>query len=800
MTTTTRHDQASWVPLEQSHGLPVGGKAEGLAALVRLGLPVPPGFVILNASRSELPADLEGALSGLGEGPVAVRSSALGEDSAEASFAGQYTTLLDVHGFEALREAVAACLASAEAARVQAYRARRADQGPARMSVVVQRMVDSRVAGVVFTADPVSGRRNCLVVDAVAGQGERLVSGQAEPDRFRLARDGSLLRASAQGERPLLDAQQLRALAAGALTAEAALGQPLDLEWAIDARGKIFWLQARPITALPPDPNELDRMQSPADHYTSGNIGECMPGAITPLSFSTVWWANDRGLQVMQVEAGARPAMVEDYRMSRLYYGRLLLNLTAMGRMGTHVAGASAARLGLAITGRHVPGLDPGPNAPAYRRAWNGVRYARYLLQGERRARALERLVQRLDIPAPEDAAAAWRAVDRALPGLLEAFEHHLGSSAVAGALESALPELLARGGRSLDEALALMAELLAEASQRDVESADIVAGAERVLDALEAEPDGLAYLAGLSPTAALDWLRGGGEAGRRFRAHLVRHGHRSIRELELRQPEWAREPAPLIESLQAACRARLRPGRTRAPRAPRVLPRISPLLGPVVRWTQAAVRRREHTKSLLVRVVVRFKAAYRHLGARLAAEGRLPDEDLVFFLTHAELGRLCRGEPPLAGRAALRRQALAYQDAIELPDVFQGSPEPLSPDERPPAAGELRGKPVSRGVARGPARVARTLDEAAAIQPGEILIAPVTDVAWSPYFAVIAGLATDVGSSVSHGAVVAREYGLPAVVGLRHATRTFKTGDRVVLDADQGSLSLEDEDAGGAR
>ncbi|HOX42601.1 MAG TPA: PEP/pyruvate-binding domain-containing protein [Myxococcota bacterium] len=789
--------KAACIPLAQAHDLPVGGKAQGLSHLLRLGLPVPAGFVILGASLAELPHDLEQALEGLGGGPVAVRSSALGEDSAEASFAGQYRTILDVQGFTALREAVRDCLASLDSRRAEAYRERRAERAERRMSVVVQRMVASRAAGVLFTADPVSGRRNCVLVDAVAGQGEQLVSGHAEPDRYRLGRDGRLLRAEAQGARPLLDEQQLRALVAGALTAEAALGQPLDLEWALDRDGRLYWLQARPITALPADPNELDCMQAPGDHYTSGNVGECMPGAITPLAFSTVWWANDRGLQVMQVEAGARASVVERFTMSRLYYGRLFLNLTAMGRIGTQVVGASAERLGLAITGRHVPDLDPGPPAARLTRLRNGLRYARYLASGERFARELERLVAGLDIPQPASAQEAHAAIGAALPCLFEAFEAHLGSSAGAGALESALPELLARGGRSLDEALALMADLLAQASAHDVESADILAGVERVVDALEQAPRGLAELAGLPAAAALAWLRGpgAGEAGRRFADHLARHGHRSIRELELRQPEWAADPLPLVESIQSSCRARLQSGRS-GPRPAgrptgRPAPRLAGWLRTLVRWTQSAVRRREHTKSLLVKVVARFKAAYRHLGARLAAEGLLPDEDLVFFLTHAELGRLLAGERALAGRAEGRRRALDYQMGLELPDVFTHSPEPISPEEHPPRGGELRGKPVSRGVVTGPARVARTVEEAAGLRPGEILIAPVTDVAWSPYFAVIAGLATDVGSSVSHGAVVAREFGLPAVVGLRHATRTFRTGDRVVLDADRGSLSL---------
>ena len=178
-----------------------------------------------------------------------------------------------------------------------------------------------------------------------------------------------------------------------------------------------------------------------------------------------------------------------------------------------------------------------------------------------------------------------------------------------------------------------------------------------------------------------------------------------------------------------------------------------------------------------------------------MAREARLPDADLVFFLTPEELRRIS-GEDPgdLASLAASRRRTLAYQMTLRFPDVFKGSPAPLgAPAEVSVGDKVLHGKPVSRGTVSGVARVALSLREASALQPGEILISPVTDIGWSPYFALIAGLATDIGSSVSHGAVVAREYGLPAVVDLRQATRVFKTGDRVVLDGDRGILRLAD-------
>jgi pyruvate,water dikinase len=191
----------------------------------------------------------------------------------------------------------------------------------------------------------------------------------------------------------------------------------------------------------------------------------------------------------------------------------------------------------------------------------------------------------------------------------------------------------------------------------------------------------------------------------------------------------------------------------------------------------------------VLVEVTHRLKRGYHYLGDLLVKEGKLPDADLVFFFDQKELKAfVTRPSADQVARAIARRKAMAFHEKMEFSELYVGKPEPI---EWQPAAsqeeGELIGRPVSRGVVEGLARVALTIEEAAELQPGEILIAPITDVGWTPYFSLIAGLATDVGSAVSHGAVIAREYGLPAIVNLRTATRVFRTGDRVRLDADKG-------------
>jgi pyruvate,water dikinase len=190
------------------------------------------------------------------------------------------------------------------------------------------------------------------------------------------------------------------------------------------------------------------------------------------------------------------------------------------------------------------------------------------------------------------------------------------------------------------------------------------------------------------------------------------------------------------------------------------------------------------------------FKRAYRALGEQLVEEGRLPDSDAVYFLFHEELEELAREASghPLRDETLARREILAYQETLRFPEVSVGRPQPehaihAGADER-----VVVGKPVSRGCVTGRVRVVQTLEEAESLEPGEILVAPITDVGWTPYFAIISGLVTDVGSAVSHGAVVAREYGLPAVLNTRNATSILRTGERVRLDGDRGTIERLDE------
>jgi phosphohistidine swiveling domain-containing protein len=799
--------------LDEIAGQPVGGKASGLARLRAMGLRVPETLVLVGAEPGPLSPEIEARIEQLGDRPLAVRSSAIGEDGHDASFAGQYETVLDVRGRDELRAAIERCLVSASNERASAYREAReasglhaADAAPV-MSIVVQQMVDARVSGVCFTVDPVTQRRNRLVIDSVAGLGEALVSGHASPDHDELLREQMRWEPRVvTGEGPVLSEGERARVAAEAAEAEKQAGEPLDLEWAIDASGELFWLQARPITTLRMDPQSLDTgLLDSRDVFTRCNVGEMMPGAVSPLTFSTCARGIDVGWQMNMIDLGVRARRDPENVYIGMSHGHLFINLSEGARFAAAVTGSSPDEQSLAICGRLVPEVV-APEVPPLRvRLPRIVRQVWSVLRAQPNLRKMERLEAGGAMATAATAFESWQNIDAKMEGLFESYARHLTVSSGAGALAPILLRVLAGDGEPSDQHHAIVANLFAGAD--GVESADIAEGAERVLDALlqcDPLPEGFAEL---EVDAAFAWLgsAAAGEPGRLLAAYLRRHGHRSLRELDIRQPEWEYDPTPLVRSLQTQVRGRLRQlengsGSTISPDA-RLAASRTRAEPTRFRWlarvAHAAVRNRETGKSLLVKMTRHFKRAYRGLGVQLVSEGRLPDADAVYFLLHEELGELASTDAPdrLAQIALERREALAYQQTLVFPEVAVGRPEPERPATESNDDDRIIGKPVSGGVVVGRVRVVRHLEEAESLEPGEILVSPITDVGWTPYFAIIAGLVTDVGSAVSHGAVVAREYGLPAVLNTRDGTRRLKTGDRVRLDGDRGVVDrLETE------
>lgn len=881
----------------------VGGKGAGLALLHHAGMPVPDGFCVTTTAYrrfvathelepairaaiqgtitpadlaeqfldAPLPADLATAIidaySALSQGDaslaVAVRSSGTAEDLAAGSAAGQGDSYLGVSGPDAVLDAVRRCWASLWNAHAIAYRSHLATgDGPAdalaagsvEMAVVVQRLVTADAAGVVFTADPVSGRRDQYVVNATWGLGEALVGGEVTPDHIVLdAATGAVMAEhladkhvmtvrSASGTTVLAVPDEIRAAATlsgadlhtvwrlGTAIHEAA-GEPMDIEWAREG-GQIWIVQARPITALPPD---LWGME-----WSREMLIERYPDPLTPMTWSAVSETFFRSLAAsVRALGGTLPT---DVPLVRLIHGRAYINVTAFQRgMSTLPLRPPVARQS------EAPASPTGASRPATNplAALRGVTALVRLVLGTHRD--WERR-----LPGYVTATATADAVDWATPdaaGLLAAsqtrrelltpmLDNH-ARAIVAGDLTLQLLGTLATrwlgdtdgtqvltlisgltGNRTVETNHALW--LLAERARRHPALAELVRR-------------------GTPTPAQLEATDGGPEFADELALFLHDYGHRSPR-YEFRHPTWRDDPQQVIDLIRLqldgtpdplvgqAEAAERRVALTRQIR--RTLPLARRLVfDRVLALTQTYFRLRENQQFYLVLGTPGMRAMLAAMGARLTAAGLLTDADDIYFLERPEVDELLqalaeqsseqssersseRGEQHaqstralVARRRATIRRHVAGTAPLHLDGTSTTSGDPASasgpasgpasgstsgaasPDPEAGSERQLHGIPASRGTATGLARVVHGPEDFAALQPGEILVAPATTPAWTPLFAVAAGLVTEFGGLLSHAGVVAREYGLPAVLGVDAALGRIGTGDMVTIDGGTGAV-----------
>ncbi len=777
-----------------------GGKARGLARLIQAGLQVPPGFVAVGGVP---PSDeLQPWLGRLNGSSLAVRSSASWEDHQQASAAGQFLTRLEVPPEpHAIRQAMEECRASLTAAPAETYGAELLSKEvrgeEAGMAVVVQQMVAAVSSGVLFTQDPRQPKpagSGTLLIETHPGQGEQLVAGRVNAFQYRVARDNQQF--SNQGP---LSAELLQRLIKEALWAESQLGEALDLEWSIDARGQLYWLQARSITTLDlPQIDELDHLPEDPQNvwYTRANVGEMLPGAATPLTMSVFGEALNHAMRRLYVKSGGLSRADRDRPFVASFSNHLFFDLNQIYAIAGRVAGTTCEALEISLLGRTVSDRPPVTQKGRAFRLFNFLRYLKYLLGHKRALAKLPRLVAQGLESRAKDTENCYQAIDAWLPNYRRITARHLQVSAWSGAFNGALRALLEKGG--LDRALQqqFMGELLSRVD--GVESAAIIQGLEAIAAALPPE----------SPPAAdklLAWLQSPAglaqPAGRLFATLLSEHGHRCVREAELRERPWRDQPQLLVTTL-AAMRGRPA-GRAEQPAALDPEQKVSeicsqwPKINPkalhfFTRHCRQGVRKREYSKSLLIQAGARLRDAYRELAQLLEQDGQLPDPDLIFFLSHAELGQLVAGQntQSLQTRARHRQRLYPQQMDLRFADFCRGIPQPIADVPDPDRVQDTwQGMAVSPGRARGLVRVLRSPADAQKLRPGEILCAEFTDVGWTPLYSLAAGLLTEIGSTLSHGAVVAREYGLPLVSALDGITRSLKTGDQIEMDGGTGKV-----------
>ena len=677
---------------------------------------------------------------------------------------------------------VGRCLASANSVQVSAYADALTPRTGMELAVVVQRMIDARLAGVLFTADPVTSRRDRWVLEVVEGLGDALVSGQQQGERS--VYDRRATRVSGPG----LDVEE--ALLDGAHRLMKDIGGPVDIEFAIDQQDGLWFLQGRPVTALDDvHCNELDNADDdPKAVYTTANVSEMMPGPVTPLTYSVFGRAVDRGMQDYMTRIGVQPQPVDEPRYIYCAYQHLFIRLDAVYGSAQACLGASKRDVDLAVVGRPVPDAPIGTMRPWYVRLYNLGRLLVYLGRAKGRLSALQAMAEGFELTDDGSVSGLYAALDSAQSALVEAYAHHYATSVFSGTWLGVLSGAVSGRGQvpSTDD-LALVAALLSNID--DVESADAVRALQRLGESLTDHPRADAF-GRMSVNDALAWLHD--EVGPDLSAFLDRHGHRCVREAELRTRPWREDPDAWVPLLQAVVAAPANPRHSAPVQQDILLAPLTPSAQRTVRWVlpraKEGVAMREMSKSNLIRFQDHLKRGYRTLAERMTAHGMLPETDLIYFYTHTELARVISGATD-HDRAQRRRNLLKSLWELRFPLISIGAPMPAA--ETPPApAGDLVGIPVSRGVVEGRAVIAHTTEDACRLQPGDILVARTTDVGWSPWFAVAAAVVTEIGSPLSHGAVVAREYGIPAVVGARGATQ-LEDGTTLRVDGGAGTITV---------
>ncbi|MEU5345298.1 PEP/pyruvate-binding domain-containing protein [Streptomyces sp. NPDC020766] len=870
----------------------VGGKAVNLGVMTAAGMQVPDGvcvtteayrqvteearFAVLAEKLSAVPAGdtvalaelaeqirdavlsapvpeavteaLTAAYHGLGSDvPVAVRSSATAEDLPSASFAGQQDTYLNVVGEDAVLDAVRHCWASLWTDRAVAYRATNGiDNRSVRLAVVVQRMAGARAAGVMFTADPVSGRRHWVTVDAAPGLGEAVVSGAVNPDHFVMdtAEDRMVERRLGDKRlavRPLpgggtehvepadphlaaaacLEADELRRLVALGREVERLFGSPQDVEWTLDADGLIWLTQSRPVTTLYPLPVTNARGEEEIRAYFCYSmVWQGIQGPVTPLGLSALrlvssGMARLAGLPVADPYAGPTAYAESGSRM--------FLDITTAVR---GAAGRTALPGLLKMVDDQTAKLvgelfdDPRFALTSTSKAGLARRLVRIALRAGVPLRVLEAVIrpaaardrvarvgarqsQRFALPDTVGPQQRLNAVRRILlEGIPALFPRMVPIPAVGGAaLGIALKQL---GDEvSEEEGLGLLRGLphnvttemdlalwqLASRIREDPEVARLMQ---------DSSPDELlrSYREHVLPTVAQQGLT----------AFLDRFGHRAVAEVDVGAPRWIDAPTHLFsvlagylslpedasspesqfadgaESAERTARELVGRARKRG-RLPAAVVRIG------IRRARQLLGLREVTKFYCVLLVAQARRELLLVGEKLAAAGQLDTAEDVCFLELREI------EEALAGTGVRDRIARRREEYVR-EGRRRHVPRMLLSDGTEPTLvgasdGTLRGAPASTGSVTGPARV--VFDPiGVSLQPGEILVAPSTDPGWTPLFLMAGGVVLETGGVNSHGAVVAREYGIPAVVGVPGALSALSDGQTLTVNGTLGTVSVE--------
>jgi phosphoenolpyruvate synthase/pyruvate phosphate dikinase len=746
-----------------------------------------------------IPRDLAAAITAQldEQAAYAVRSSATAEDLPTASFAGQQDSYLNVVGPAAILEHVSRCWASLFTERAVSYRIQNGfDHRRVQMAVVVQRMVVAHAAGVLFTADPVTSNRNVAAVEAVLGLGEALVSGQVNPDRYTV-RDGEIVGKELAGEQAALTDGQAIELVQLGRRIEARLGRPQDIEWCL-ADDEFQIVQSRPITTLFPIPESGDLEQHV---YLSVGHQQMMTDPLKPL-----------GLSVHQLialprmyQAGGRLFVDVAQRLaSPAIRGALLTMIRREEPLMGDALQTVVDRGFIPLLPDEAPaGPPPGAAPPALET--DPAVVTELVAKTQASLAALRREISSKSGPALFDF--ILEDIQELKRLLVDPRGHQVFMSAMeaTGWLNEHLEEWL--GEKNVADTLTL--------SVPDNVTSEMGLALLHVADVIRPYPEVVAFLEHVEDEGFLEGglaeLDGGREARDAIRDWLDQYGMRCVGEIDITRPRWSERPTTLVPLIlgnvknmePGAGEWRFEHGRQQAEaKEQEVLERLRALPDGAAKAeeTKRKIDRvrtfigyREYPKYGLVSRTFVYKQALMQEAGRLVDAGVVREPEDVFFLTFQELQEAARTHAAVDDRLiAARQEAHEAYRALTPPRVLTSEGEALAGawrrDDVP--AGALTGLAVSAGTIEGRARVILDMADAE-VEPGDILVTAFTDPSWSPLFVAVKGLVTEVGGLMTHGAVIAREYGLPAVVGVERATTLIRDGQRIRVHGTDGYVEV---------
>lgn len=813
-----------------------GGKGASLARLMKQGFNVPPGFVITPSAFRDFLVEFEIQVlaqrmnwdeqdlgyirelllacripDGLAKpisqayrrlgGRVAVRSSMVGEDTQLTSFAGQLDTILNVEGEENLLRAVRRCWASMFNWRLVSYlMAHEAGSSENLLesfsiAVVVQRMADAQVAGVAFSADPMSGQ-SCVVIEAAEGLGEAVVQGLVEPDRYVVDARGVLEEHSlSTADQPALEETQVLQLARMVRDAAHTAQVPQDVEWAWDGE-RFYLLQSRPITSLVGQKIYSNRM-----------VSEMLPGLIKPLVWSVSTTSKLKNVLGRIFTEMIGPNDVDFIALARRIHSRIYADTTLLGHL-LESMGLPANFFEIMSRDEHAEGHHPPSLTPRMIRTM--YRLGRFIWHNSRAVNEIARFIGRHDQALEFYRRAQWASessqvlldhVDQLTNLYSETMWFNFIGPLNMMARNRMLSHIVQRWAPDVPPSDLVRGLIGLKSLESNRELMKLAAQA-RTLDSqlrsLLAETDDETIRRELSQT----------EPGRdlltAFDAFLEQYGFLSASGTDLSRTPWSEQPTLIWHTIGRAISTDMKSKAedalviresTQAQVRAKLSWPMRAIFDRVLASTITYIHLREQSSFLISEDSFEMRRIFLALGDHLVAQGDLEHREDIFYLELDEVRQLVTGAlsaDDAQERVSTRRAEMEYDAQIELPSTICGDQFQVCVIQLPEDQEYLVGISGSSGVTQGYAQVVLDPSEAPMVLTQEdILVVPFTDMSWTPLFSVVGGVVAETGGLLSHSAIVAREYGLPAVVNVKNATRFIKNGQPILVDGINGRVYL---------